>query len=129
MSKEEILFKLSLIEQRSQEIKQQIEAVDNQVSELESMKSCFKNIENSKNKEMLANLGRGVFIKTKIDDEKLFVNVGSKIVVRKTPEEACKIIDKQIKEMNELKDEFVHNLEHLNSELSELVDEARKVKN
>jgi prefoldin alpha subunit len=129
MSKEEILFKLSLIEQRSQEIKQQIEAVDNQVSELENLKSCFKNIEKSKNKEMLANLGRGVFIKTKIDDEKLFVNVGSKIVVRKTPEEASKIIDGQIKEMNELKEEFVHNLEHLNSELAELVDEAKEEKN
>ncbi|MBM3233819.1 prefoldin subunit alpha [Candidatus Pacearchaeota archaeon] len=129
MSKEEILFKLSLIEQQSNEIKQQIETIDSQTGELENLKSCFKNIEKSKNKEMLANLGRGVFIKTKIDDEKLFVNVGSKIVVRKTPEETSKIIDKQIEEMNDLKENFVHNLEHLNSELAELVEEARKEKN
>lgn len=126
MAKEEILLKLSMLEQKSEEIKQQIEAVESQISELESLKLSLKKIDKSKGKEMLASLGRGIFLKTKVEDDKLFVNVGSKIVVKKTPSETIEIIDAQTNEMENIKRNLLGAIEQVNVNLSEIFEEARK---
>ena len=126
MAKEEILLKLSMLEQKSEEIKQQIEAVESQINELESLKMSLKKIDKSKGKEMLASLGRGIFIKTEIKDEKLFVNVGSKTLIKKTPSETIEIIDAQIKEMEEIKINLLRAIEQINVSLNEIFEEARK---
>ena len=70
MAKEEVLLQLSMLEQQANEITEKIQAVDNQVSELESLKFSLKKMEKSKGKEMLSPLGRGIFLKTEVKDEK-----------------------------------------------------------
>ena len=74
---------------------------------------------------MLAPLGRGIFIKTEIKDEKLFVNVGSKTLVKKTPREAEEIVDTQISEMGHVKAHLMHNIEQINHHLQSLIEEAQ----
>jgi len=122
--KEELIIKLSLLEQQSEEIKQQLEAINGQVSDLESLKLSLEKLGKDK-QEMLANLGRGIFLKTKIDDDKLFINVGSKILVRKSFPEAVEIIANQISEMENMKNELNGNMEEINANLQGLIEEAR----
>jgi len=126
MAKEEVLLQLSMLEQQANEITEKIQAVDNQVSELESLKFSLKKMEKSKGKEMLSPLGRGIFLKTEVKDEKVFVNVGNKTLVKKTFSEASEIIEKQIFEMQEIKHHLLHNIEQINSQLQNLVEEAQK---
>lgn len=126
MGKEEIILKLSMLEQKSEEIKQQIEAVESQISELESLRLSLKKIE--KNREMLASMGRGIFLKTEIKDDKLFVNVGNKTLIKKTPSETIEIIDAQTKEMENIKRNLLGAIEQINANLAEIFEEARKEK-
>lgn len=126
MANEELIMKLSYLEQQSEETKKQIENVDEQTGEMESLKLSLQKIENKKNGEILANLGRGIFIASKIEDRKVFVNVGSKILVRKSLPDAVEIVDKQINELGEIRHQLMHNLEHINSNLQRLVEDARK---
>ena len=126
MAKEELLIKLSMLEQQANEQAEKIQAIDNQISELESLKLSLREIDKSKGKEMLAPLGRGIFIKTEIKDERLFVNVGNKTIVKKTPMETEEIIESQIKEMQEVKHHLMHNIQEINHQLQSLVEEAQK---
>jgi len=128
MASEELLIKLSLLEQQANEQAERIQAIDNQINELESLKLSLIKINKSKEKEMLAPLGRGIFLKTEIKDEKVFVNVGSKTLVKKTPKEAEGIIDNQISEMENVKHHLMHNIGEINQSLSGLMEEAQKQK-
>lgn len=126
MAKEEILFKLSMLEQQANEIKQQIEAVDSQIIELENLRLSLERIENKKNGEMLAPLGRGIFLKTEIKDNKILVNVGSKILVKKSFSETKEIIGNQIEEMKKLKSNLIISIEEINHNLIHLIQEAKE---
>lgn len=123
MAKEEIIFKLSMLEQQANEIKQQIEAVNSQINELENLKSSLGKL---KQGEILAPLGRGIFIKTKLEDDKVLVNVGSNVMVRKTPGETAEIISQQVDEMEKIKIRLLENIEEINHQLTDLVQEAQK---
>ena len=107
MAKEELLIKLSLLEQQANEQAERIQAVDSQINELESLKLSLKKMEKSKGREMLAPLGRGIFLKTEVKDDKVFVNVGHKTLVKKTFPEAAEIVDTQVREMENLKHQLI----------------------
>ena len=128
MAREEIIFKLSMLEQQSEEIKKNLEELDGQSNDLDNLKQSLEKLGSDKGKEILANLGRGVFLKSKASDEKVFVNVGSKILVRKSFSEASEIIDKQLVEIEIIKKDLMNNLNSLNLELQDLVEQAQKEK-
>jgi prefoldin alpha subunit len=124
MAKEDYLIKLSMMQQEAEKLQEQVQIINQQIAEFEVLKLSLGNI--GENKEILANLGKGVFIKSEIKDKELFVNIGQGIVVRKNADEACKIIDKQISELGELKRNILQEIEKINSNLQELLEEARK---
>ena len=126
MASEELLIKLSLLEQQANEQAEKVQAIDNQISELESLKFSLKKMEKSRGKEMLSPLGRGIFLKTEVKDDKVFVNVGSRTLVKKTFKEAAEIVESQIMEMESLKHQLMHNIEEINEHLAGLLEEAQK---
>ena len=65
--------------------------------EFEVLENSLGKIEDSE--EMLANLGKGVFVKTKVLEKKLFVNIGSNVIVKKNIKEASESIQEQEKQI------------------------------
>lgn len=127
MAGEEIIVRLNLLEQQAEERRSQIEELDGQRMDMINLKNSLQELDKgSKNQEILANLGRGVFIKAKVEDEKLFVNVGSKTLARKTFKEAVEIIDNQLAEIERIKAELMGNIEEINAQLYKLLEEAQK---
>ena len=126
MAKEDYLMKLSMMQQEAERMQEQVGIVNSQIAEFEVLKLSLENIDKSKEKEMLANLGKGVFIKTKVEEKELFVNVGEGVVVRKNADEACRIIDRQISQLKELKTSMLQEIEKINSQLQEVLEEARQ---
>lgn len=124
MAREEYLFKFSMLEQEANKINENLQIINQQIAEFEVLKLSLRNI--IKDKEMLAGLGKGIFVKSEIKDKELFVNIGSGIVVKKSPEEACKIIDRQILQIAELKQNLLNEIEKINFKMQALVEEARK---
>jgi len=126
MAKEDYLIKLSMIQQQAEKLQEQVQIVNQQIAEFEILNSSLDKIEKSKEKEILANLGKGIFIKSEIKDKELFVNVGQGIVVKKRAEETIHIINKQVRELEELKANLLGEIEQINFQLQELLEEARK---
>ncbi len=126
MAKEEIILKLQMLEQQGEERRQQIEELEKQKADMAGLKDSLKALEEKKSGEILSNLGRGIFIKTRVEDEKVFVNVGSKTLVRKSFQETREIIDKQLTEIERVKVELIRNIEEINLHLYSLLEEAQK---
>lgn len=128
MAGEEIILKLNFLEQQAEERKQQIEELERQAADLTSLQESLKALKEKKSGEILSNLGRGIFLKTKAEDEKVFVNVGSKTLVRKTFQETVEILDKQLEEIKRIKADLIRNIEEINIELMSLLEEAQKTR-
>lgn len=94
-------LKVKILEQRIEEIQQEFQELEKKENEFTKISKSLEEIK--KDKEILCNIGPGIFVKTKILDENLFMNVGSQTVVKKKTEEVKKIIEKQILKIRSLK--------------------------
>ncbi len=126
MAKEDYLLRFSLLEQESNKLQEQLQIVGREISELESLRLSIEKLDKTKEKEILANLGRGIFIKSEIKEKELFVNVGSGVVLKKKPRDAVKIIDKQIGQLGSLRQNLEEEIEKINLRLQELVEEVQR---
>jgi len=128
---QELMMKASLIEKHLQELNERIDYISQQISELEEFKNNLKFLKDAKNKEMLAPLGKGIYLKSLCQDDSFFVNVGAGIVVKKTPEETAEIMISQIKNLHEAKTSLLPSLEVYQRLMGQVVSDlnARKQNN
>ncbi|MBI4116682.1 prefoldin subunit alpha [Candidatus Pacearchaeota archaeon] len=120
---QELIFKLSIFEQQIRQLQQQISAVDEGIIELETLDFGIDELKTSKGKEILAPVGRGIFIKAKVESEDLTVDVGGRVFVKKSVEDTQETIKKQIEKLKEVKDELNKNLEEIGKEVERVMKE------
>ena len=123
---EEIILRISKIEERARELEENIQLIDNQLNELEIFKYTLESVIKSKEKEILSSLGKRVYLKAKIEDkESLFVEVGAGVIVRKTPEETLKITKGQIQRLQEARTEIFLRLQSYHVELQDFINSIK----
>jgi prefoldin alpha subunit len=122
---QELMMKFSVFEQQIRNLQEQLEAVEHAIVESEAMHNGLDELKDSKNKEVMASIGKGIFIKAKVISEDLIVDVGSKKFVKKTIPETQELIKKQVKKLEEIKEEIESNMDNINKELTEFFAEAQ----
>mgnify|MGYP001412496869 CR=1 FL=1 len=127
-NKQELLFKISMFEQHTENIRQQLSAVEESFIYLESLNLGLDDLKNSKGKEILASIGKGIFVKAQLLSEELTVDVGGRNFVKKDISETKKIIEEQIKKLQEIKKELEEKLEGMNKEMINLLLSVREKK-
>lgn len=111
---------------RFKELEEKIEVVDKQISELQIFERTLEDLKECDSQEILSSLGKGVFAKTKVEEKKLFVDVGSGILVRKSIDETKEVILDQARKLSEMRLQLTGEHEALGSELEDLV---KKIEN
>ena len=120
------IMQIALVERQAQELEGHLQIVDSQIIELDSFMKTLEELISTKEKEMLSSLGKRVYIKTKIEDaEKLFVEVGAGIVVKKTPHETLDVVKAQIKRLKEVRMEISGQLQFYHKELEDFLKKVR----
>ncbi len=114
---QEAIMRLGLFEQQFKQLQQQLEAVEKNIIDLNSLNYGLDSIPESVGNEIMAPLGKGIFVKAKILSEELLVDVGNKALVKKSVPETKKIISEQISKMEEIKKELTSSMENLEKEL------------
>ena len=125
-NQEELMYKLQMYEQQIQQLQQQLEAIEQAIIEMNSLVLGLNELVGSKDKEILAPIGRGIFVKTKLISEDLIVDVGGKNFVKKSIPETKKLIQDQVIKLEEVKKELEGNLEEINNELTTTFMNAQK---
>ncbi|HRZ85753.1 MAG TPA: prefoldin subunit alpha [Candidatus Paceibacterota bacterium] len=128
MDQNEYLMKLYALEQQANQFGEQLQVINQQIEELEKLKDNLKKFERSENKEMFSEFGKGIFIKAKVEKKEFLIDVGNKILVKKSEKEIISIIDEQIKKFESIKPEISKKVEQINKELNKIVEQAQNEK-
>jgi len=130
MGQQEYMIKMQMLGQEAEQIEQQIQIIEQQNSELNSVRESLEAIKNFKekedSKEILANLGKGIFVKADLREKELLVNIGKDVLVKKTPEETIKIIDEQTKKLLAGKEQFIERIAELQKEMQTMLLKMQK---
>src|SRR3989344_2439935 len=111
MAHEDYLMRLNILEQRIQKVQEQLMIVEQQRAEISSLNNSLDKIKGKKDKEILAHIGKGIFLKSKImNNDELIIDVGSKIFLKKSIDGGKEIIEKQIEELANVRDVLLDEL-------------------
>jgi len=122
---QELLFKLSMFEEQIKNLQQQLQAVEESITDMHSLNLGLDEIKESVGKEVLAPLGRGIFVETKLISDSLTVDVGGRNFVKKSVPETKEIIDRQIGKLIEISEEINEKIEEINEELTKTIMESK----
>ena len=129
---EELVFQASLLQQEAEKIQEHLDLVEKQLSELEQLSKYLTHLNASKEKTIISSLGKGIHVKTELAEKKLFVEVGSGIVIRKTPEQTLEVIESQLKSLKAFKTQLlvqkVLSIRALNEAIMEIRQESQEKK-
>lgn len=128
MAKEEYLIKLAGLDQEVTRLEQQMQLLEQQVLELQNIKTSLEELEKSKGKEIMANLGKNVFIKAEIKDKKLLVDVGNRTFIKKSITETLDVIEDQVNKISEAKGSVLNRIQEIQQEMENILVEAEKEK-
>ncbi len=121
---QEIIFKLSMFEQQMQQLQEQLQAVEERIIDLNSLNIGLDELKESCGKEILAPVGRGMFVKAKLISEDLIVNIGGKNLVKKNIPDAQRMIEEQIQKLEDMKKEMNEMLEKTGEEITKTIRET-----
>ena len=126
---QELLIKASFLEKQVNEIGGNLEIVNQQISELMQFQESIKSFRTLDSKGMFSTIGKGVHVKTSLVEKEFLVEVGSGVLVKKTPEETGEVIEDQIKRLNELKHSLSSQLDSHMFALNDLIQKIEKSQN
>ena len=123
--KEQYIYQLSMLEQEAQKLQEQMQIIEQQVLELQSLEHGLQELDKTNEKAMLSNLGKGIFMKTEIKDKNLFVDVGNKTFVKKDVPQTLKIIEEQLSKLIEAKNQIMLRMQELQEQMQTLFAEVQ----
>lgn len=123
---QELIFKMSMFEQQMQQLQQQLQAVEQAMNELNSLNLGLDDLKGSVGKEIIASIGKGIFVKANLKSEDLIVDIGGRNFVKKSIPDTKKILKKQLKKLDDIKKELSDNLEKINTELTKILNSAQR---
>jgi prefoldin alpha subunit len=126
MVNEEYILRLSMFEQEMNKLQEKMQVIDQQINELQNLQYGLQELDKSNEKEMMANLGKGIFIKTNIVDKNLLVDVGNNTFVNKNIPQTIEIIQKQLKSLDDAKNRVIQKIQEIQAEAMGLVEQVQK---
>src|SRR3989344_5471933 len=116
---QEQLIQLQIIEQEAQQLEQQSQIIEQNIIEMQNLNNSLEELEKTDKKEILANIGRGIYIPAEIKDKNLTVEVGNKVFVKKSIPETKKIVEEQIEKLDEAREQIKDRLDDLREEVDQ----------
>ncbi len=110
--------KFKVFERQIMQIQEQLQAVEQAVEDMNKVSKGILELEGKTGEEIFAPIGRGIYVKAKLLEENLLVDVGEKNLVNKSIKETEKIISDQRVKLEEIHEELQKELESINEELT-----------
>ena len=122
MTNEDVIIRLAGLEERAKQIEQNIQIVEENSIDLEKLKLGIEEIKDSKGKEILASIGRGIFVKARLEGDEFLTDVGGRNFVKKDINDIQGLISENVDKLKEIKVELFRELEDLNGELQDTLE-------
>lgn len=122
MSNDDFIMQMGMFEQRAQQIEQQLQIVDENLVDLERLKEGLDELKNAKGKEIFASIGRGIFVKARIEEDQVLTDVGGKNFIKKDVEESKNMLDDQIIRISAFKTQLLDELQNMNVDFQKFLN-------
>ena len=116
---QELTIKFQMLEQQIMMIQQQLQAVEKAIVDITEINFGLDEIKEGK--EILAQIGKGIFIPAKISSNELTVDVGDKKFVKKSIKDTKGLIGGQINKLGEVREQLNSELEKINKEITDVM--------
>ncbi len=123
-AKQEYMMKLQVLEQEANQLGEQINLIEQQITELGLLKVNLERLEKAGEEEIFAELGKGIFLKAQLKKSNLLIDVGSKVLVPKSYSEVKDVIKDQSSKFAQVKVQVGKRVEQINAELNRIIAEA-----
>lgn len=127
---QELMNRLGGYEQQVKQLQQQLQAIESSINELKSLDFGLDEIERvskeKDSKEILAQVGRGIFVEAELKSDNLTVDVGNKKFVKKSVPETKEIIKRQLEKLESIKKDMDAEMERINREVTQVISESQK---
>jgi len=121
-------MQMQMMQQQIQQMHKQLEQLQEQKASLRASIMSIEELQNSKEeREILTPVSQGVFVKSKVNAVKeVLVNVGEGIVVTKKTEDAIKLVQDQVDEIDKMSEDFVNKMNENLRNVSEIEGELKE---
>jgi prefoldin alpha subunit len=129
---EKAVMEFNLFGAKLQEMEQQLQAIEKFVLELQTTSSSLTELkETDISQETLSPIGQGIFVKSKLQDNKeVMVEIGAKVFAKKSIDEARILLDKKAMNFMALRERLAEQMEAVVNKMQKieasLVDEQSK---
>jgi prefoldin alpha subunit len=120
------IISMQNIDQEATYLNEQIQLIDQNISEFQELEVTLEELEKLESKEILANLGKRIFIPAEIKKKEIFVDVGSKTFVKKSLNETKDLLQVQLLKLIQSKKEISKRLDNLQGDLERLLEKVNK---
>ena len=120
------IMQIQMMEQEGNQLNEQMCLIDQNITEMNELNESLEEIDKGDSKDMLANLGKKIFIPVEIKDKNLIVEVGRGNFVKKSISDTKKVIEDQISRLSEGKGQIMSRLEELQGEMIKLIGEFER---
>lgn len=126
---EAVVEKIQSFYSEANALEERLMFIDEQLRELDSFKKQLGLLDNIQNNEILASVGKGIFMKSVIQKSEFFIDVGAGVVLPKTCSEIISTIEQQIGKLGEMRQQSLAYFLEINKELEALVQNAKHTHN
>lgn len=123
MNQEELNQKFQIFEQQIMQVQNQLRAVEQAILDMNTISTGLGELVGKKDEEIMAPIGRGIFVRAKLLEENLLVDVGAHNFVKKTIPETKELIEKQVEKLKLSKKELEKSLETINEDITKTMQE------
>ncbi len=110
---EKAVMEFNLFGAKLQEMEQQLQTIEKFILELQNTGNSLEELKEAKaDQETLSPIGQGIFVKSKLQDNKeVMVEIGAKVFAKKSIDEARGLLDKKALNFVALREKLVEQME------------------
>jgi len=118
MTEQELNAKFKMFEQQIMQIQEQLKLVEQAIFDMNTISTGLDELVGKEGEEIMAPIGRGIFVKAKLLSEDLTVDVGEKHFVKKTIPQSKGLIKEQVTKLKESRTYLEKELDKINEDIS-----------
>jgi prefoldin alpha subunit len=115
---QELARKFQVFEQQIRMLQEQLQAVEQTTMDLRTLDLGLDDLKGSKDKEILAQVGRGIFVKAKVISDDLIVDIGGKNFVSKDIDNTKNVLQEQVQKLGTIQEDLEKELDKINQEIT-----------
>jgi len=114
-------LEFQILSQQLQQLQQQLHSLDHQLESLEELQENLIALKDQESSKTLSSLNGGVFVESEIKKtDYVYLSVGANVIVKKKKEEAIILVEKQVRELGEIRVRLEEELDKMNLYLNSL---------